>query len=84
MTTLRSATQKVVLANADLPIRAELAESRLAAADALLRECYEWLFESLSDGPRVSEGAIEKHYYTPAMEALYWRMQAHLSENTHD
>ena len=46
--------------------------------EALLRECYEWLFESKTDGPRVSEGAIAKGYYTEAFAEFHNRLQAAL------
>ena len=47
--------------------------------EALLRECYEWLFESKTDGPRVSEGAIAKGYYTEAFAEFHNRLQAALT-----
>lgn len=47
--------------------------------EALLRECYEWLFESKTDGPRVSEGAIAKGYYTEAFAEFHSRLQAALT-----
>ena len=43
---------------------------------AMLRECYEWLFESKADGPQVSEGAIERGYYTPEFRDLHDRLRA--------
>ena len=55
-----------------------LALIRSASDEALLRESYDWLFESKSDGPRVSEGAIEKHYYSPELEAFHARIQSNL------
>jgi hypothetical protein len=46
--------------------------------EALLRECYEWLFESKADGPRVSEGALTNGSYTPEFRALHDRLAAAL------
>lgn len=45
----------------------------------ILSECYEWLFGRLTDGPRVSDGAIEKGYYTPAFRDFHDRLQAAIS-----
>lgn len=43
-------------------------------AVALLREAYEWLFESKSDGPRVSEGAIVKGFYSEEFRGFHDRL----------
>lgn len=51
---------------------------------AMLRECYEWLFDSKSDGPRVSEGAHLKGYYTPEFLDLHTRLSAMLSAASGD
>lgn len=42
----------------------------------LLGECYEWLFESMSDGPRVSEGALTNGSYTRAFRDLHEKLHA--------
>lgn len=50
------------------------------ARDALLAECYEWLFESKADGPRVSEGALTNGSYTEAFRDLHDRLRAAMSK----
>ena len=63
---------------------ARQAEARAARLAGELRECYEWLFESMSDGPRVSEGALTNNSYTRAFHDLHERLRAALEqEATH-
>lgn len=48
-----------------------LSATSVDALRAALAECYEWLFESKSDGPRVSEGALTNGSYTREYHALH-------------